>query len=45
MAKVYYIIKMGRLNMKAILLKVKLKVMENIILKMEIIILGNLKMA
>ena len=44
MVKVYYIIKMEILNMMVILLMVKEKEMENIIGKMVIIILDNIKM-
>ena len=39
--KEYYIIKMVKLNMMAILLKVKEKVKENIFMKMANIILEN----
>ena len=43
MEKVHYIIKMGILNMMAILKKENMMVKENIFMKMEIIIQGNLK--
>ena len=44
MVKVYYLLKMEAWDMKENLLKINLKVIENIIMKMVIVILDNGKM-